>query len=456
MRDAESASTNLISTLTSRRYHVLLVVAAVVGLVVSLAAWCFLELIYQIQREVFHHLPSALGYAHGAPVWWSLPVLGIAGFIVAFAIVRLPGAGGHVPVEGLKVGDGPAKAAVVPGVALAGLASIGLGTVVGPEAPLVAVGAGLAVATVSLARLPMPDQALLVIAASGSFAAMSMIFSSPIIAAVILIEAIGLGGDKLPLVLVPGLLAAGLGTLVSLGMGSFTGLSTSAYSLGPLPLSAFVHPDFGHFAWSVVLALGVAIVAYVIRSGGRCTYRIVKTRLFVALPCAGLAVSGMAIAFHEASGKAVEEVLFTGQDQLTGLIAQAGTWSLSALALVLVLKGIAYAISIGSFRGGPTFPALFLGAAAGLMAAHLPDLPPTPAIAVCMGAATVSILRLPLSAIVIVSLLASKAGPGPEPLVIVAVVVAYITTLALATRERSTATQPVPVPAAEERRAEPA
>jgi H+/Cl- antiporter ClcA len=419
------------SPLLSPAYLVLLVIAAVVGVVVSLAAWCFLELVYQIQREVFHHLPSALGYSHGAPLWWSLPVLAIAGLIVAFAIVRLPGQGGHIPAEGLKVGGGPAKPITVPGVVLAGLASIGLGTVVGPEAPLIALGAGLAVATVGLARRPVPDQALLVVGAAGSFAALSLIFDSPIIAAIILIEATGLGGDKLPMVLLPGLIAAGIGSLVSIGMGSFTGLSASAYSLGALPLANFPRPDAGQFGWTIALALAVALVAHLIMRGGLTVNRIVKPRLFLALPVAGLAVSGLAIAFAQSSDKGVEQVLFSGQDQLPGLISQAGTWSLSALALLVVFKGLAYSVSLGSFRGGPTFPALFLGAAAGVMASHLPGFPMTAAVAVGMGTGFVSILRLPLSAIVVASLLTAKAGAGAEPLVIIGVAVAYLTTLAL-------------------------
>jgi H+/Cl- antiporter ClcA len=429
--EADGQAANPSSMLLSRAYLVLLVIAAVVGLLVSLAAWCFLELVYQIQREVFHHLPSALGYSHGAPLWWSLPVLAIAGLIVAFAIVRLPGDGGHIPAEGLKVGGGPTQPIALPGILLAGLASIGLGTVVGPEAPLIALGAGLAVATVGLARRPVPDQALMVVAAAGSFAALSFIFNSPIIAAIILIEATGLGGDKLPIVLLPGLIAAGIGTHVSIGMGSFTGLSTSAYSLGALPLPQFVRPDLGQFGWTIALALAIALAAHLIVRWGLTVHGIVKSRLFLALPLGGLVVSGLAIAFSETADKGVEEVLFSGQDQLPGLISGAGTWSLSALALLIAFKGIAYAVSLGSFRGGPTFPALFLGTAAGIMASHLPDFPMTAAVAVGMGIAFVSILRLPLSAILVASLLTAKSGTGAEPLVIIGVAVAYLTTLAL-------------------------
>jgi H+/Cl- antiporter ClcA len=95
---------------------------------------------------------------------------------------------------------------------------------------------------------------------------------------------------------------------------------------------------------------------------------------------------------------------------------------------------------LGSFRGGPTFPALFLGAAAGLMAAQLPGFSETPAVAALMAASTVAILRLPLSAVVVTLLLTSRSGAGVGPIIIVAVVVAYITiqTLeAVRTRPRS-------------------
>jgi H+/Cl- antiporter ClcA len=417
------------ATLLSKGFIVLLVIAAIVGIVVSLAAWCFLELIYQIQHELYHHLPSALGYQHGPPLWWSLPILAIAGLITAFAIKRLPGEGGHIPAEGLKVGGGPTAPIALPGIILAGMASIGLGMVIGPEAPLIALGAGLGVATIKLARKDAPPQLLVVVAATGSFAALSFVFSSPLIAAIILLEATGLTRDRLPVVLLPGLLGAGIGTLVSIGMGSFTGLSSSAYALGPLSLPALHHPNLASLGWTIPLAVLVAVVAHLIRTGGMGTQRIVKSRQFLLLPVCGLLVSGLAIAFSEAAGKGVNEVLFSGQDALPSLVSGAGTWSLSALTLLIVFKGLGYSIALGSFRGGPTFPAIFLGAAGGIMASHLPGFSITAAVTVGIATGTVAILRLPLSAIVIATLLTSKAGPGAEPLAIVGVVITYLVTL---------------------------
>jgi hypothetical protein len=47
----------------------LLAVAAIVGLVVSLASWGFLEGVHQIQEGVFVDLPRDVGYDDGAPAW---------------------------------------------------------------------------------------------------------------------------------------------------------------------------------------------------------------------------------------------------------------------------------------------------------------------------------------------------------------------------------------------------
>ncbi|MBV9338459.1 MAG: chloride channel protein, partial [Solirubrobacterales bacterium] len=384
---------------------------------------------------LYTHLPHALGYQHGPPEWWSLPILAIGALIVALAIRFLPGNGGHIPAEGLAAG-GPSPPAILPGVILAGLATIGFGLVLGPEGPLIALGGGLATLAMSLGRRDTSPQALMVIAAAGSFSALSFIFSSPVIAAVLLIEATAIGGPRLRIVLVPGLLAAGIGTLVSLGIGHFTGLSTSAYALGPLPLSATHHPQVGEFGWTIALGMAVALATSIVMRGGLLTHRLVSGRwLLVLLPIIGLIIGGLAIAFSQITDKSVNEVLFSGQDQLPGLIGQAGTWSLSALAWLLVFKGLAYGLSLGSYRGGPTFPALFLGAAGGIMASHLPGFPIQAAVAVGMGAAVVAVLRLPLSAVVIATLLTSHAVPDVEPLIIVGVVVSYIVTLMLSTSQ---------------------
>src|SRR5262245_65864835 len=83
---------------------------------------------------------------------------------------------------------------------------------------------------------------MVMVGAAGAFAAISVGFGAPMMAAVVIIETSGLTGGTLSLILLPGLIAAGIGSLVFIGMASWTGLNTSAYSLAPLQLSAFGTP----------------------------------------------------------------------------------------------------------------------------------------------------------------------------------------------------------------------
>jgi H+/Cl- antiporter ClcA len=133
-------------------------------------------------------------------------------------------------------------------------------------------------------------------------------------------------------------------------------------------------------------------------------------------------------------------VLFSGQEAMNPIVSQAGTLSLGTIALLVVCKGLAWGISLGSARGGPTFPAIFLGIAGGLLASHLPGFSETAAVGVLVGATVVSVLQLPLSSIII-ALLVTGAGAGVAPLIIVGVVVAYIATKVLAARTTAVATR---------------
>ena len=417
-----------IEVLTDRRFVGVLVLAAIVGVVASVIAWGFLVLVHEVQHWVFADIPDVLGYDH-TPLWFYLPVLALAGVVTALAITRLPGRGGHVPAHGLD--PEPTHPGALPGVALAALASIGLGIVLGPEAPLIAIGGGLGYLAVRLLRRDAPEELGSLIAASGTFAAVSFLFGSPLVAAVILIEASGVGPRRMPVVLIPGLLAAGIGSLVSIGLGSWTGVDRADISFDQLPLPEFARPDFADFLWTVPLAAAVAIGAIAIFELARRAEPLTARRPLLVLPAFGLFIAALAIAFAGATDKGADQILFSGQEQIGPLISGAEDWSLGALALVIVLKGLAYSVSLAGFRGGPVFPALFIGAAAGLMAAQLPGFEATPAVAVCLGAAIAAVLRLPLSGVVLATVLTAHTGLGVTPLIIVGVVVAYLVSIRL-------------------------
>src|SRR4051794_28540905 len=201
--------------LRSPAYVKLLVLAALIGVPVSAVAYGYLKLVAVLQKALFTDLPDALGY-DTVPAWWPLPVLAVSGLLVALAIRELPGTGGHSPADGFKPA-GALPPRELPGVVAASVATLAFGVVLGPEAPLIMIGSGLGVLAVNLAARDSPPRVATVIAAAGSFASISALFGSPLLGAFLLLEASGLGGPMLLVVLVPGLLAAGIGSIVFLG-----------------------------------------------------------------------------------------------------------------------------------------------------------------------------------------------------------------------------------------------
>jgi chloride channel protein, CIC family len=412
-----------LSLLRSPGYTKLLLLAALIGVPVSAAAYGFLKLVDWLQGQLFTELPDALGF-ETPPAWWPLPLLVASGLLTALAIQRLPGTGGHSPADGFKAA-GPLPVDQLPGVMLAALATLSFGAVLGPEAPLILMGSGLGVLAMRLAARDAPDRSVAVIAAAGSFAAISSLLGSPILGAFLLLEAAGLGGPMLGVVLVPGLLAAGVGTLIFVGLDALTGFGTFSLALPGLP--PFGQPTLAMFAWAIAFGLvapfvgrGIQLLAVAVRAR-------VEPRMLLLMPVVGALVAAIAIGFGEATDHEATDVLFSGQDAMGPLVGNAAGWSAGALLLLVACKALAYALCLSSFRGGPVFPAMFIGAAGGMAAAGLPGLELVPAVAIGIGAMSVVMLNLPLTSTLLATLLLGVDGLAVMPLVIVAVVVAYVT-----------------------------
>ena len=238
-----------LALLRTRRYLALLVLAAILGVPIAAIAYGFLKLVAVLEQAVYIQLPSGLGF-HGEPLWWPLLPLALAGLLVGLTIRYLPGRGGHSPADGFKP-RGAITAAEIPGVFLAALATLSLGAALGPEAPLIALGSGLAVLAVHFSKKEMPAQTLAVVGSAGSFAAIATLFGSPLPAAFLLMEVAGLGGAMLDVALLPGLLAAGIGALIFVGLDAWTGFGTFSLAIPNLP--AYSHPDLAQFGWALVI-----------------------------------------------------------------------------------------------------------------------------------------------------------------------------------------------------------
>ena len=418
-----TAPSDPVALLRSRSYVVLLALAAVIGVPISAAAYFFLALVTKLQGWIFTNLPDGLGF-HGEPVWWPVAPLVLAGILVALTIRYLPGAGGRSPAEGFKAGEGAPTPIELPGVVLAALATLSLGVVLGPEAPLIALGGGLGVCAVRLVKRDAPETASAVAAAAGSFAAISTLLGSPLLGAFLLMEASGLGGAMLELVLLPGLLAAGIGSLIFIGLRSWTGLGTFSLAIPHLPHVG--SPDIAEFGWAVAIGVLAALTGSGIRWLALFLRPRVEGRILLATPVAGLAVAGLAIAFAASTGKSSSEVLFSGQSALGPLITHSAAYTVGALVLLIACKALAYGASLSSFRGGPVFPSMFLGAAGGMALSHLAGLPLVPGVAMGIGAMCAVMLRLPLTSVLLATLLLSSDGLAVMPLAIVAVVVGYV------------------------------
>lgn len=433
-----------VALLRSRAYVRLLIVAAVLGLPISAVAWAFLAVVSKLQRWLYVSFPDDLGFK-SAPVWWPFPLLAVGGILVALTITYLPGTGGHSPADGFKAG-GVFPPRELAGVALAALATLGFGAVLGPEAPLIALGGGLAAWAVSRAKAAKSaPQVKMVVGAAGSFAAISTLLGSPITGAFLMMEVVGFGGVTLELILVPGLLAAGVGALIFVGLGQWSGLGDFSLAVPGLP--HFARPDVAEVGWALVIGLAAALLAMAVHRGALLLRTVVRRQPLLWTPVAGLAVAGLAVIFSQATGKGADEVLFSGQTQVGPFIIHAASYGVGALVLLVVMKSLAYGVSLSSFRGGPVFPSIFIGAVGGALLSHLPGLPLVPAVGMGMGAMLVGMLRLPLTSVLLASLLLFSDGVANMPLVIVAVVTAYVAVTWLDPPAESAAPASAPAPA---------
>jgi H+/Cl- antiporter ClcA len=283
-----------------------------------------------------------------------------------------------------------------------------------------------------------------VVATAGAFAAISTLLGSPIVGAFLLMELAGVSGASLEVVLLPGLLAAGVGALIFVGLGWWSGLGTFSLAISHLP--TFARPDVIQFCWAIVIGLAAAVLGTAIRRLALLIRPHVERRAVLLTPVVGLAVGGLAVAFAKATGKDSSLVLFSGQTALGPLIQHASSYTVGAIVLLLACKGLGYGLSMSSFRGGPVFPSLMLGAAGGVAMSHLPGLPLIPAAAMGMGAMSAVMLRLPLTAVLLATLLLFSDGLAVMPVVIVAVVVAYLTSLRIAPASWALPGTPTPPP----------
>src|SRR3954453_4255309 len=418
--------------ITAGAYMRLVALGAVVGIPAALAAALFLALVHDIEHWLWDDLPDALG--HSGPPWYlviGLPAVG--GVIVALVRMLLPGDGGHRPLDGLAMGATPL--AYGPGIALAGLGTLSFGAVLGPEGPLIALGSVVGMSMTLFYRANQREETVL--ATAGSFSAISALFGGPLVGGLLMVEGgLAMGTALLPVIL-PGFVASAVGYLIFIGFGEWGGLEAQGLVVPNLP------PYNGTHLADLLVAVAVGILGALIVVAARRLAGPLDARarrradLPIVLVGGGLAV-GLLAQTADWLGADSQDVLFSGQASVPDLVASGST---KIVLILFVAKAIAYAVSLGwGFRGGPVFPAIFLGIALATFASVWFDVSPTLAVAVGTAAGTAAVTRLLVTSSLFATLLVGPEATDAVPAAVLAACAAWLVIQAVDRRKAASVT----------------
>lgn len=340
------------SAVDARRHLLPSIVAAVLGLAVGYLVYFLIE---HALTAIWVDVPNLLG----PQSWWFAPAVLIPAAVLVFLIRRHLGDEGHSPLGGITMSRlsprqyGPVIAAIA--VSLIG------GAVLGPEVALVTTGAVVGYLVARWWRVD--DDKRIILAATG--------------------------GAVLALIIGP--------------------LLSGSFAVTKQPESVAVDD----LLWAIPVALIVAGLVGAARAIGHLVHRWTGSGPHApALVAAAVVISGAAIGFEAITGESFVLIPTSGAEYLSEIETLTAAGS---LALLVIFKSLAYGVSLGAgFAGGPFFPAMFIGAAAGLWAAQVLPAGPHPAAAAAVGvtAAAVATARMPWVAVVALGALIGLAVGG--------------------------------------------
>ena len=333
------------ASVTRQRPLPAMLIAGVVSLVVGYAV---LELVNVGIGFVWETIPGTWAQT---PAWYVIGVLLIAAVLV-YLVRRFVGDSGHSPMGGIKVSGLTPKEYL--GAILAIFASLWGGVVLGPEVALVATGSVI-----------------------GGIAAKWMrITESKMVTKVVGVGALG------------GILALFVEPIMSGSM-----------KLGSTPTAI----EVDQLGWAVLVALiatlAVTISRLVAALIARASHAGPQLPILVG---AALIIAAAALLMQAWTGQSIIYITTSGEDLITDLPTLT---SASTVAAIIALKTIAYAVSLGAgFRGGPFFPAMFVGAASGLLIALVLDGGPSVPAAIVVGVIAAVIATAPMKWPIAISL----------------------------------------------------
>jgi H+/Cl- antiporter ClcA len=343
--------------------------------------------------------------------WWWVGVTAAAGVVVGL-LRRLTSLPEEVPglfddLQAEHVDPG-----LVPGtIAVSAVSLIG-GASVGPEKVLSCIGGGAGTWIARRRRLGKEDSQVNTLAGiAGIFGGL---FSSPVIAVMLILEVARPSGYRFSKALVADIVAG------SVSFGIYFAVAGAVF------LGAYQVPRYAFEDWQLLagIPLGLFSALVTILTAG---FIMLASRLFGRLKVPAIAKSALGGMMFGIVGVALPLTMFSGADQLSSVLKGAGTLGLGLCSTVLIAKMLTYAVSQGSgFVGGPLFPSLFIGGTAGVIVHQaIPGVPLGLAFTCVLPAVLGSLAAAPF-AMVLLAAFTTRVGPLQTAPILITVVTAFL------------------------------
>jgi H+/Cl- antiporter ClcA len=257
----------------------------------------------------------------------------------------------------------------------------------------------------------------------GGVASIGAVFGNPFVTAFMILEFIALG--VMPRVLMlPMFVALGAGYLTQVGIGSWNGFGVHPLTVPDLP--SYESISLQDILVAVVASSVAAIVAIASRALAERIDKVNSQHLRLMPFAAAIVITGLVAVAVYAFDLTPQMVLFSGQGQaMSTLIDET---AVGIVVAIVAIKALGYAVSLGSgMRGGPIFPATFLGVGIGVLFALIfSGTAVAPLAAAGIAATATAMIRLPFTSAMLALLLIGGAGMEVAPFAIIGAVVGFI------------------------------
>ncbi|MGI9646496.1 MAG: chloride channel protein [Ilumatobacteraceae bacterium] len=322
----------------------------------------------------------------------------------------------------------------IPGDVIISFITLVGGMSLGPEGPLGSMGAGAG--TWISEKRGVSDQTREANVVSGMSGSFGGLFAAPFLSTMLVSEAGAMGPVAYTTLMIPSILAATLGFLITFVVG------------GQVFLDVYVVEPFEVEVWDFIVAVPLGMFGALLAVGVGLTMMVTK-RVSAPMVRHGIARSTIGGLLLGLIAFTLPLTLFSGSEQLGVAIADAETLGAGLLFAVVIAKMLALALSVSTgFIGGVIFPMIFIGGTAGVALHQMfPDLPEALAVSCLFVAVPAASARIPFTMLVLAAISLTLGSPAAGAPAGLAGVVSYVLVSGLRRPPAAEATASPDVPA---------